>query len=245
MCSNGFSPPSLAEVRPSSGTYNNSLNPERGTSYEMGVRGKLGRQVSFDLTGYHFKLDQTIVVQYQVSGADYFHNAGSTSQDGLEAMLSWTPVIDQPGFLNNLKFWGSYTLNRYKFKDYIQVTDTLSGNKLTGVSPNILVAGIDLVLTKRLYSNVTYNYVDKIPLNNLNTEYASQYSLFGMRVGYRSRFSTNLPFEVFGGVDNAFDARYSLGNDLNAAGKRYYNAAAGRNYYFGLKVGFLSGTKNR
>ena len=243
--SNGFSPPSLAEVRPSTGTYNNSLNPERGTSYEAGVRGTLGRQVSFDITGYHFKLDQTIVVQYQNSGSDYFHNAGSTSQNGMEAMLSWTPVMDQNGFFNTLKFWSSYTLNRYQFKEYVQNAKVYSGNKLTGVSPNIVVAGMDVMLVKKLYANVTFNFVDKIPLNDANSEYAAPYRLLGMRVGYKAQLTKNLPWEVFGGVDNAFNAHYSLGNDLNAIGGRYYNAAAGRNFYFGLKVGLLSRRQKR
>jgi iron complex outermembrane receptor protein len=44
--------------------------------------------------------------------------------------------------------------------------------------------------------------------------------------------------DLFAGVDNATNKRYSLGNDLNAAGNRYYNAAAGRNFYAGLKVSF-------
>ena len=234
--SNGFSPPSLAEVRPSTGTYNNSLNPERGTNFEGGVRGTLGRQFSFDITAYHFELDQTIVVLYQQSGSDYFHNAGSTTQNGMETMLSWTPVLSGNGFLSDLKFWGSYTLNRYRFNNYVQDSVVFSHNNLTGVSPNIVVAGVDVMLMKKLYANVTFNYVDKIPLNNANSEYASAYQLLGMRIGYTSQFGKNFRWELFGGVDNAFDASYSLGNDLNAAGGRYYNASAGRNYYLGLKV---------
>jgi iron complex outermembrane receptor protein len=42
--------------------------------------------------------------------------------------------------------------------------------------------------------------------------------------------------DVFTGIDNVFDVRYSLGNDFNAAAGRYYNAAPGRNYYAGLSL---------
>jgi len=31
---------------------------------------------------------------------------------------------------------------------------------------------------------------------------------------------------------------YSLGNDINAAGKRYYNPAPKRNFYFGMAIKF-------
>ena len=45
--------------------------------------------------------------------------------------------------------------------------------------------------------------------------------------------------DVFAGIDNAFDLTYSLGNDINAAGGRYYNAAPGRNYYGGISLGLF------
>ena len=45
--------------------------------------------------------------------------------------------------------------------------------------------------------------------------------------------------DAFGGIDNAFDKVYSLGNDLNAIGGRYYNAAAPRNFYVGLKFALV------
>jgi iron complex outermembrane receptor protein len=84
--------------------------------------------------------------------------------------------------------------------------------------------------------NITANYTDAIPLNDANTEYASEYFLLGGRVGYRSEISKNFGLEIFTGIDNALDKRYSLGNDLNAVGGRYYNAAALRNFYVGLKL---------
>ena len=40
------------------------------------------------------------------------------------------------------------------------------------------------------------------------------------------------------------DEKYSLGNDLNAIGGRYYNAAAPINYYFGLNLGFFPPKKD-
>jgi iron complex outermembrane receptor protein len=38
------------------------------------------------------------------------------------------------------------------------------------------------------------------------------------------------------GVDNLLNQTYSLGNDINAFGGRYFNAAAKRNYFVGLQI---------
>ena len=60
--------------------------------------------------------------------------------------------------------------------------------------------------------------------------------LLGGRLGYKSNLWSNVLIDVFGGIDNALDKTYSLGNDLNAVGGRYYNAASGRNFYVGLSI---------
>jgi iron complex outermembrane receptor protein len=57
------------------------------------------------------------------------------------------------------------------------------------------------------------------------------------RVGYKQIFD-KLTLDVFAGGDNLFDVKYSLGNDINGFGGRYYNAAPGRNYFVGVSVGY-------
>lgn len=232
--SQGFSPPSLAEVRPSAGTYNNDLNSERGLNYEMGFRGNLAKgQLRYDISAYDFRLDETIVIQRTADGAEYFVNAGKTSQQGLEGSLSYHPNLNSRSF--GLSLWTSYTYNHYRFKNYQSDGNDFSGKRLTGVAPSIALWGADFSF-QGFYLNTTANYTDALPLNDANTEYASEYFLLGARAGYRSSETRNVRYEIFGGVDNALDKRYSLGNDLNAVGGRYYNAAAPRNYYVGLKI---------
>ena len=233
--SKGFSPPSLAEVRPSTGTYNDNLNPERGNSYELGLRGSaLREKLLFELTVYDFQLDETIVIQRAPDGADYFVNAGKTDQRGVEAKLSWAPKLNGR-IISRLNLWSSYTYNYYRFVDYVQDGNDFSGNRLTGVAPTIALLGADITFRK-IYINITSGYTDAIPLNDANSEYASSYVLLGARLGIRTNLTKNLPFEAFVGIDNALNERYSLGNDLNAFGGRYYNAAAKRNYYVGIVI---------
>ena len=239
--SKGFSPPSLAEVRPSTGAFNNNLNAERGTSYEVGAKGRVFSHLEATLAFYDFQLKETIVIQRDASGADYFVNAGATSQRGIELMLGWTPVFSGKN-ASPLRMWASYTYNHYRFEDYVNDGKDYSGNALTGVSPTIVVFGADIKLANGLSANVTGNYSERLPLNDANTDHTSDYFLLGARVGYQ--WASKIPLEFFLGVDNALDRRYSLGNDLNATGGRYYNAAAGRNYYAGISARLSFKPKN-
>ncbi|MDH5251040.1 MAG: TonB-dependent receptor, partial [Cyclobacteriaceae bacterium] len=194
--SKGFSPPSLAEVRPSTGTYNDNLNPERGNSYELGLRGSaLREKLLFELTVYDFQLDETIVIQRAPDGADYFVNAGKTDQRGVEAKLSWAPKLNGR-IISRLNLWSSYTYNYYRFVDYVQDGNDFSGNRLTGVAPTIALLGADIIFRK-IYINITSGYTDAIPLNDANSEYASSYVLLGARLGIRTNLTKNLPFEAF------------------------------------------------
>ena len=165
-------------MRPSAGAYNNDLNPERGINYEFGLRGSVAKQqLHYDVSVYQFKLDETIVIQRTSDGAEYFINAGKTSQRGLEAKVSWTPALTS-GFITDFVLWSSYTYNHYRFEDYETDGNDFSGNRLTGVAPTIVVGGLDMTM-KKIYMNITANYTDAIPLNDANTEYASEYFLLG------------------------------------------------------------------
>lgn len=234
--SDGFSPPSLAEVRPSTNTFNNALKAESGNNLEGGARGHLNKgRFAYDVVLYDFRLRNTIVVQRNEDGADYFINAGKTSQRGVEATLSYK-VVNEGGFVSDFKVWGSYASQHYRFKDYIVLDKDYSGNLLTGVAPKIFSGGVDVVIRQAFTGNLTMNYVDRIPLNDANTDFAEAYTLLGFRAGWHTALRRSHRLELFTGIDNISDEVYSLGNDLNAFGGRYYNAAMPRNYYAGISI---------
>ena len=246
--SQGFSPPTVAEILPSSAVFNPTLNPEKGNNYELGVRGSALRNLfTFDFTAYNFQLKQAISLRRTEDGADYFVNAGGTSQSGLELTLAFTPHTNENSFVQDLKFWTSITATNYRFTDYIKDTINLSDNKLTGVAPNIVVIGLDVLLKAGFYSNITFNYTDRMPLDDINSAFADSYMVVGARAGYRLTLK-KIELDFLGGIDNALDVRYSLGNDLNApgntpqnpAGQKFYNPAAGRNFFIGLKTNLIT-----
>jgi iron complex outermembrane receptor protein len=239
--SDGFSPPSLAEVRPSTDTFSDTLKAESGANLEFGVRGSaLDGRFRYDLVAYDFNLRNTIVVQRNAAGEDYFVNAGKTSQRGIEGFVSYD-IVNGGTALSLFKVWASYAYQHYRFSKYAPLDTDYSGNALTGVAPTIFSGGFDLSLRKNVSANLTVNYVDHIPVNDANTVFAPSYVLLGLRAGWHTTFQRGHRLQVFAGIDNALDELYSLGNDLNGFGGRYYNAAMPRNYYAGLSVSLASG----
>ncbi len=236
--SKGFSPPSIAEVRPSEGSINTSLQPEHGWNYEVGFRGKTtNSRLQFDVVAYQFKLRDAIVRRTNDIGAEYFVNAGGTDQKGLEFSAGYLVVQRNKGFIRSLQLTGSATLNDFKFTNY-QVNDKdYSGNALTGVAKNIYSAGIDVRTAPGLYLFSSFIYTSKLPLLDDNTAFAPAYKLLSARLGWTIKINT-LSANLFAGVDNTLNQSYSLGNDINAAGNRFYNPAPGRNYYGGVAIGF-------
>lgn len=238
--SDGFSPPSLAEVRPSTNTFSNTLKPESGINLEFGARGSLSQErFKYDFVVYDFGLRNTIVVQRNGEGADYFVNAGKTSQRGVEALVSYD-FVNGESAVSLWRLWASYAYQHFRFRDYAPLDTDYSGNALTGIAPTIFSGGADLTLRKAFSANLTLNYVDHIPLNDANTAFAESYVLLGLRAGWNTSINEQNRLQIFAGIDNALDERYSLGNDLNAFGGRYYNAAMPRNYYAGLSISIAS-----
>ncbi|MDO9552489.1 TonB-dependent receptor domain-containing protein [Rhodonellum sp.] len=235
--SSGFSPPTIDEVRTNEGSINLDLEAERGVNYELGYRAQFGR-FNLDLTTFYFKLDQTITTFTNAQGVVLFQNAGATNQKGIEASLDYALIRNQAGLVQELKIAHAFTGHYFKFAQFTKGNDDFSGNKLTGVAPNTLVNQLDLRTKPGFYLNFTHQYVDKIPLNDANTVFQDTYNLVGSRLGWRNTLGSRWDLELYSGVDNLLDESYSLGNDLNAFGGRFFQPAPGRNWYGGLKVGF-------
>jgi iron complex outermembrane receptor protein len=235
----GFSPPTTAEILPSTNNFNTTLQAEHGIDYEAGTRGTLLKnKLYFDINAFFYHLKNAIVQKRDSSGADYFENAGSASQNGVESYLSYALIDNEFKFLDHVLLYASNTWNDFHYKQFKQLNNNLSGNQLPGVAPETLDAGIDVSTQPGLYLNATYFFSSRIALNDANTDFANSYNLLGLRIGYKKYISKELRFEIFAGAENIFNKKYSLGNDINATGGRYYNPAAGRNFYAGIVFRF-------
>ena len=237
----GFSPPTRDEVLPSNNVISTSLNAEHGISYESGFKSTwLKEKIYFEAAYFYYHLKDAIVQRRDASNADYFENAGSTKQQGVEWQLQYTIIRNTNKKLNNLSVRVVHSLYNFKYQDFKQINTDFSGKKLPGVPKNTIAALLDASLKAGLYLNVTYYYGDKVALNDANTDFATSYNLFGFRLGWRTQRPHRSNIELFVGGDNLLDVTYSLGNDINAAAGRYYNAAAGRNFFGGISIHFVN-----
>lgn len=239
--SRGYSPPTIAEIFPGTSLFYNNLQPEEGWNYELGIKSYLIKNlIQTTLAFYDFRLEHTITPRYDSAGHAYYVNAGNTNQEGLEAQVTgW--IADQPD-RTTARVFVSYALQDYHFTSYTEGAVNYAGHPLTGVPRNVLVIGGDIEIKTGFYANVTNTYTDKLPLNDASTAWAGSYDLLQARIGWKinrrayTRYWHNEFMNVYVGMDNALNQLYSLGNDLNAAGARYFNTAPGRNVFAGCSM---------
>jgi iron complex outermembrane receptor protein len=237
----GFSPPSIAEVRPSAGGFDTDLQAEYGWSVEAGLKGSAWRgRLHGEITAFRFDLKDAIVRRTNNAGAEFFVNAGGTQQEGIEAFVEgFLLPAASAGWLTQVRAWSSITLNRFRFNDYQSGTNDFSGNKLTGVPDKGVVSGLDVRLFQRLTVMGTFQYTDPIPLTDANDVFAEAWRLWSARAEWKFRYRKG-NIVLFAAVDNLGNTFYSLGNDLNAFGRRYYNPAPTRNFTGGIRINWSS-----
>ena len=228
--SRGYSTPTTAEIRPTDHAINTSLDAEYGWNYETGFRLRNSDETMYlDASVFYYKLNDAIVSHEDANGNEYYLNEGGTNQPGFELYFTdWLIRQNNSSFIRGLQVNESVTLDKFTFSG--------SGNKLTGVPEQVIISSVQVKFPAYLFLFVQYNYTSSIPLNDANTAFAPHYNLLEAKVGWQHIFSKKTRFEIYAGADNILNEHYSLGDDLNAVGNRYYNPAALRNYYAGVKV---------
>ena len=238
--SKGFSPPTIDEIMPSTGIFNAQLEAEQALNIELGTRLVVFPNRLFaEFNYYVLQLNNTIVTRRDAAGADYFVNAGTTMQQGFEGTINYYPLQRQNGFVRSIKCWNSISLIRARFKNYQQALSNYSGNQLTGTPPAVINTGVDVLMQWGLYVNLTHRFTDIVPLNDANIVYANKYHLLMGKMGCRFDFNKKWKGELFVAYDQSLNTPYGLGNDLNAAGNRYFNPSAPMNFAGGFKIQYL------
>jgi iron complex outermembrane receptor protein len=250
--SNGFSPPTVLESINGNGTFNRDLDAEKGINYELGFRGTmLADKLNFDASVYQMNLTHAILPVYNQYGTASFVNAGALNEKGLEISVFYLIVKDADRAIRLLKPWISYSYTNYHFKTYskesfdytqnIPVRFDYSGNRVTGVTPNTLNAGIDLEIKCGFYFNGVLNYLSRTPINDANTYYQHAYSLLSSKIGYRIQWK-HLGMDLYAGGRNLLDESYSSLVNINADANGtaiFFNPSPSRNFYGGLSMKYL------
>jgi len=238
--SKGFSAPTVAEVRSSDNSINTLLKPETGTNHELGLRLHLwNRRVVLDAAAYTYQMNNAIIRQLRDNGAEYFQNAGKINQKGLEASILLYLITPQvSGVVRSLQFASNFSFNDYTFKNYQVGDKNYQGNKLPAVPKTVWVNSLNILFSNQFRFDLLSNLTAAIPLDDANSVYANRYHLLQGKLSWTKPVGSGYQIRLFVGADNILNEKYSLGNDINAFGGRYFNPAPLRNYYGGMSFNF-------
>ena len=240
LFSSGFSPPTLNEFRTNEGSVNLNLEAEKGLNYEIGYRYfEASNRFRLDVSMFYFRLDQTISTFTNPNGVVLFRNSGATDQYGVELEIDWIPYISDKGFIQKIELKHSYTGHFFYFRDAFRGETNISGNQLTGIAPHTFSNLLMISIFEGFGFNLNHHYSDRLPLDDRNLVFQNARHILGLKLSWNFLIDEKFDFDFGMGLDNITDIDYSLGNDLNAFGGRYYQSAPGRNWHINLGVKYL------
>ena len=231
----GFSPPAAEEIFADNGVFNSGLKPERSKTLEAGIKGNIIEQIYTDLAIFTGGIGNSVVSRRDALGSNYYVNAGEAAQTGIEFNNEVELIKKASVFINKLFMNMGYTFHYFKYKKFEQEGSDFSGNYFPGVPKHHLTYSMNMEFAKSYFLQSQFFYTDKIFLNDANTTAAENFNTLMVKAGFNKQYP-NFRLQIYAGVNNLADSRYSLGNDINAFSGRYYNVAPGRNFFAGLRI---------
>lgn len=126
----GFLPPTTEELSNNPdhlGGFNVGLLPATSQGEEVGTRGHVGEQFSYDVTFFHLSTDNDFG-RYRVPSRPletFYRNAGSSRRYGVETAVGWFPISD-------MAIRAAYTWSNFKYTSI----KSLFGDFSNSVIPN-------------------------------------------------------------------------------------------------------------
>ena len=224
-----FETPTLNELsnNPNGSGLNEDLKSSSSVNFEIGWR-KSFSNIVLETIAYVISSDNEILPYEleQFPGKNFYQNVGSTSRYGVE--------LSSQLFFNGGKFNVSYTLSKNKFKDFVIDGNNITDNLIPGIPDQILDLELIFKLSKRRSLTISNRLIGERYADNLNERLISSYNLFNVK--YSKQILSNS--EIFLGANNIFNQDYYDNIRINAFGKRYYEPAPKRNFYFGINFSF-------
>ncbi|AMX20694.1 Ferric aerobactin receptor precursor [Acinetobacter pittii] len=241
----GFETPTFTEMayRPDGESgFNFDLTASTSDTYETGLKSQ-NQLGDFTLAVFQTKTKDDIVSAGNSNGRSTFRNADKTLREGLE--FAWNKKL-----WRDLTATASYTYLDATFDADIPALGSIaqipSGNAIPGIAKNQAYASLAWQPSHGLYGGVDVQYMDKVYVNDTNSDAAPSYSVTSANIGY-AWVVNDWKIISFARVDNLFDKNYAgsvIVNDSTQIrvngqmipAKRYFEPADGRNWSAGLRV---------
>jgi iron complex outermembrane receptor protein len=224
-----FETPTLNELsnNPNGVGLNEDLKSSSSLNYEIGWR-KAVSNLTLEAIAYAISSENEILPYEleQFPGKNFYQNVGSTSRYGIEL----NSQLSFKGGRINL----SYTLSKNKFEDFIIDNNNLADNLIPGIPSQMLDLDLIFKLSRGRSLIISNRLIGERYADNANETLINSYNLLNIK--YSKEIFSNS--EIFLGVNNIFNQEYFDNIRINAFGKRYYEPAPKRNFYFGINFSF-------
>lgn len=238
----GFETPTFNELayRPNNQPgLNFGLQPATSKQWEIGVKAEPVTDWRLNAALFQARTEDEIAVLSNTGGRSVFQNVGETRRRGAELALEgrWAQV------------WSTYAALTWLDATYSNSfltcvgtpcpapnTTVPAGNRIPGVPRFTAYAevawkhkpwGLETALELR--------HVGDLPVNDLNTDFASAATVFNFRVSARQDWN-RWTFREFLRLDNLADKNYVGSVIVNEGNQRYFEPAPGRTWLVGVNA---------
>lgn len=232
----GFETPTFTEMAyPAQGGASTlDLKPSTSDTYETGLKSQ-NQLGDFTLAVFQTKTKNDIVSAESFGGRSTFRNADKTLREGVE--FAWNKKL-----WRDLTATASYAYLDATFDSTVPAAGKISeipeGNAIPGIAKNQAFVSLAWQPSHGLYGGVDVQYMDKVYVNDTNSDAAPSYSVTSANIGYAWDLG-DWKVKSFARVDNLFDKNYAgsvIVNDSTQPVGRYFEPADGRNWSAGLRV---------
>ncbi len=229
--STAFETPTTTEfANPAGGGFNQSLEPQESTNYEIGIKRQAGPQ-RFDLALFHIDVDNELT-PFELPaqpGRTFFENAGSSTRDGLE--ISYSRRLPR-----QIGLTAAYTYSDFEFDRFTDADgDVFDGNEIPGIPKQLLNLELSWFGQGGYYASWDWTYTGKLYADNANETRVDSSQVSNLRAGYNG-FYGDWEISPFVGINNLFDEDYNGNIRINAFGGRFFEPAPERNAYVGITI---------
>jgi iron complex outermembrane recepter protein len=229
----GFETPTLVETayRVNATGPNLSLKPSKSRQGEIGMKWRAGRH-AFDAAVFASLSRDEIVPLTTQNGRAIFQNVDEVERRGIE--LSWKADWDRVGTQV------AYTLLDARFgQPFVngQNATVAADNQLPGAPRHSLFTQIEYRPRDAVSMAAEMRAESKAYVDDVNSDAAPGYAVFNLRAGYEFRLGAARMF-LYGRLDNLFDRNYAGSLIVNDGNQRFFEPAAGRRLFVGLRGSF-------
>ena len=225
--SQSYETPTLTELVSSSpdGGLSDDLQAQEALSYEVGIRGRLGRELGFEATTFFIELEQELLASEDALGRTIFTNTGRSRRLGAETYIRWRPI-------KSLELTGTYAWLHATFED-----EGREGLNIPGLPEHRLFARLSYD-NGHVFAAAEMEWLAARPANDQNTVHAPPHTLVGLRGGLRFLVGSEWSGEINIGLQNLLDVEYVANIRANAFGDRFFESGAPFQIFGGLKIYF-------